>query len=156
MKTIRILLGASAFLSSLVLAAELVPDAQPNISKPAPFARLGLVDEKRIRQEYDRALERCTKQPLPLVPPPGGNQLVWQACFDKAKADMLAATRDALRETKSVNIHIGSADSDVIEAYGAPERTNTTETDGIVRVQYVYPNGKYIYTVNGRVVAIQN
>jgi len=33
---------------------------------------------------------------------------------------------------------------------------NTTETAGALRVQYVYPNGMYIYTVNGRVTAIQN
>jgi hypothetical protein len=125
-------------------------------SAKSPNLRLGLVDAKRIRKEYDRAMDRCAKQPLPLVPPPGGNQTVWHACFDRAQADMLAATHNALVEAKSVKVQIGSPDSDVIEAYGPPEKMNTTETSGSFRVQYVYPNGMYIYTVNGRVTAIQN
>jgi hypothetical protein len=132
-----------------------IEDANPGASKPMPNLRLGLVDQKRIRQEYDRAMDRCARQPMPLVPPPGGNRPVWEACFDKAKADMLSATRAALTEAKSVKVQIGSPDSDVIEAYGYPEKMNTTETAGSLRVQYVYPGGMYIYTVNGRVTAIQ-
>ena len=145
-----------------------------------PIQRLGLVDAKRIQQEYERDAKRCgdPKKPFSdrvraaqraeVTVAPSERLAAYRAtsdaiadevkdCLKQAGADSAARRLAAQREvTGGTTVHVGSDQKDIIAAYGYPEKMNTTETAGALRVQYVYPNGMYIYTVNGRVTAIQN
>ncbi|MDX5477157.1 MAG: hypothetical protein LPJ98_01770 [Cyclobacteriaceae bacterium] len=53
-------------------------------------------------------------------------------------------------------IWIGMSEDLLLESWGFPEEINRTVTTYLVRKQYVYPRGQYVYVENGKVTAWQD
>ena len=53
-------------------------------------------------------------------------------------------------------IWIGMSEDLLLESWGFPEEINRTVTSNLVRKQFVYTRGKYVYVENGKVTAWQD
>lgn len=75
--------------------------------------------------------------------------------YDEAIQTRLAVDKEE-KEQKDNTLAIGDSAWKIRMIYGEPEQVNSVETKYGLSEQYVYPNGLYIYVVDGSVVAIQN
>ena len=75
--------------------------------------------------------------------------------YDEAIQTRLAVDKEE-KERKANTLAIGDSAWKILMIYGEPEQVNSVETKYGLSEQYVYPNGLYIYVVDGSVVAIQN
>lgn len=75
--------------------------------------------------------------------------------YDEAIQTRLAIDKEE-REQKANTLAIGDSAWKIRTIYGEPEQVNSVETKYGLSEQYVYPNGLYIYVVDGSIVAIQN
>ncbi len=81
------------------------------------------------------------------------------AAFEQSMKALVAVAQICKIEMENCgrgSAHLGMTASEAIHtSWCFPDKTNTTETAGHIREQWIYPSRGYLYFDNGRLIAIQ-
>lgn len=101
------------------------------------------VDEKKIAEKYPDLKEKI-------------EQVRSNATAKEPEQQQQKKKEEAQRqEERESHLYIGDPEYKIEQVLGAPRSKNITRTGNHESIQWVYPNGTYIYTDDGVVTAVQ-